>query len=100
MNQEFKNYKNIDHGFKNCSDCEKECIILYDSHHDEYFSLTCGTVRMQNNQRYEELINTQLDDEEYGLDDSWLTKEYRKSIRLFPYNDDDLSRDFWKNIKK
>lgn len=27
-----------------CEECENRCIVLYDSHHDEYFSMNCGTV--------------------------------------------------------
>lgn len=27
-----------------CKNCEKKCTILYDSHHDEYFSVNCGLV--------------------------------------------------------
>ena len=33
---------------KNCS-FDKKCEIVYDKHHDEHFSLTCGLVVMENN---------------------------------------------------
>lgn len=34
-----------------CKDCafNKKCEIVYDKHHDEHFSLTCGLVVMENN---------------------------------------------------
>ena len=30
-----------------CENCENKCTVLYDSHHDEYFSLNCGLVIME-----------------------------------------------------
>lgn len=30
-----------------CKGCNKKCEILYDSHHDQYFSLNCGLVVME-----------------------------------------------------
>lgn len=30
-----------------CEGCNNKCIVLYDSHHDEYFSLSCGLVIME-----------------------------------------------------
>ena len=30
-----------------CKGCEEECIILYDNHHDEYFSYNCGKVVLE-----------------------------------------------------
>lgn len=30
-----------------CENCEKKCTVLYDSHHDEYFSVNCGLVIME-----------------------------------------------------
>lgn len=27
-----------------CKGCERRCVVLYDGHHDEYFSATCGLV--------------------------------------------------------
>lgn len=30
-----------------CKGCDEECIVLYDSHHDEYFSHNCGLVIME-----------------------------------------------------
>ena len=27
-----------------CKGCTMDCIVLYDSHHDQYFSCTCGLV--------------------------------------------------------
>lgn len=27
-----------------CKGCERRCVVLYDAHHDEYFSATCGLV--------------------------------------------------------
>lgn len=30
-----------------CKGCEKECLVLYDSHHDQYFSEVCGLVIME-----------------------------------------------------
>ena len=35
--------------YKKTQDCQHECNILYDQHHDQYFCLTCGTVIMQSN---------------------------------------------------
>lgn len=32
-----------------CEGCEQKCIVLYDSHHDEYFGMCCGTVIMEQN---------------------------------------------------
>ena len=31
----------------NCEGCESHCTVLYDSHHDEYFSLNCGTIILE-----------------------------------------------------
>lgn len=30
-----------------CEGCEDKCSVLYDSHHDQYFSATCGLVIME-----------------------------------------------------
>ena len=30
-----------------CKGCDKQCTVLYDSHHDQYFSCTCGLVIME-----------------------------------------------------
>lgn len=30
-----------------CDGCELECNVLYDSHHDQYFSEACGLVIME-----------------------------------------------------
>ena len=30
-----------------CEGCSNQCEVLYDSHHDEYFSLNCGLVIME-----------------------------------------------------
>lgn len=34
-----------------CEGCNTtKCTVLYDSHHDEYFSMNCGTVIMEQGQ--------------------------------------------------
>ena len=33
-----------------CGGCESNCTVLYDRHHDEYFSINCGTVIMEQGQ--------------------------------------------------
>lgn len=46
------NSYNFQHGtiqFTKCEGCEEYCEILYDQHHDQYFSVNCGTVIMENN---------------------------------------------------
>ena len=42
----FRNFQRV-YGFPRCSGCKMECVILYDSHRDEYFSYTCGLVMME-----------------------------------------------------
>ena len=44
------------YGFPRCVDCREECIIRYDSHHDEYFSETCGLVLMEQGHCYQSNI--------------------------------------------
>lgn len=34
-------------GSPHCRGCQSECCIVYDSHHDQYFSLGCGRVVME-----------------------------------------------------
>lgn len=33
-----------------CEGCENRCIVLYDSHHDEYYSMNCGKVILSQGQ--------------------------------------------------
>jgi len=33
-----------------CEGCENNCTVLYDKHRDEYFSLNCGIVIMEQGQ--------------------------------------------------
>ena len=33
-----------------CKGCKEDCVVLYDSHHDQYFSENCGLVIMEQNQ--------------------------------------------------
>ena len=30
-----------------CEGCDEQCEVLYDAHHDEYFSENCGLVILQ-----------------------------------------------------
>lgn len=34
-------------GSPNCRGCNRDCEIVYDRHHDQFFSLTCGVVVME-----------------------------------------------------
>lgn len=34
-------------GSPKCKGCDLDCEIVYDSHHDQYFSATCNTVVME-----------------------------------------------------
>jgi len=44
-----------------CENCNNNCTILYDHHHDEYFSLNCGLVILeQGNYLIPYNINTTL----------------------------------------
>lgn len=48
-----KDWQNFQRGLlpsPKCKGCEDNCIVLYDSHHDQYFSATCGLVIMEQNQ--------------------------------------------------
>jgi hypothetical protein len=42
-----RNFQNGLLGSPKCKGCDKECKIVYDSHHDQYFSLTCDMVVME-----------------------------------------------------
>lgn len=35
--------------FKKCKGCKQDCQLLYDHHHDQHFSYTCGRVILQSN---------------------------------------------------
>ena len=67
------NYQKSNLTFKKCDDCKQEtCNLLYDGHHDEHFSITCGTVIMQSN-------NYTLD---YYTDPYYWEKEYSRRREL------------------
>ena len=67
------NYQKSNLTFKKCEDCKNEdCNLLYDGHHDEHFSITCGTVIMQSN-------NYTL---EYYTDPYYWEKEYARRREL------------------
>ena len=34
-------------GSPRCVGCNRDCRVVYDSHHDQYFSLTCDKVIME-----------------------------------------------------
>ena len=34
----------------NCEGCENHCTVLYDDHHDQYFSLNCGKIILEQGQ--------------------------------------------------
>lgn len=51
-----------------CKNCKKECQLLYDKHHDQVFSNTCGRVIIQSN-------NYLLD---YQTDPLYWEKQYQK----------------------
>ena len=72
----FRNYQTINPGIGNCTGCNEDCLLVYDSHHDEYFSLNCGTVKMQN---HIELINTTPDDVELELTEKYIDLELESS---------------------
>ena len=43
----FVNFQKGLMGSPRCKGCYRKCVVLYDGHHDEYFSLTCGKVIME-----------------------------------------------------
>lgn len=45
----YTNFEKSSIRFKKCTGCKKNCKLLYDSHHDQHFSYTCGRVIMQSN---------------------------------------------------
>ena len=51
----YRNFSRV-YGYPRCQGCEKECICLYDPHHDEYFSETCGLVIMEQGHCYQSNI--------------------------------------------
>lgn len=42
--REEKNYQKSNISIKKCKNCNQECEKLYDSHHDQHYSTTCGAV--------------------------------------------------------
>jgi len=50
MNTNKKNYQKSSIRKRKCPMCDKKCNIVYDKHHDEHYSLTCGLVIIRNNQ--------------------------------------------------
>lgn len=57
MNRKYNNYVKVPiewKGFQRgllgsprCKGCHRKCVVLYDSHHDQYFSATCGSVILE-----------------------------------------------------
>lgn len=51
-----------------CKGCEKTCTLLYDNHHDQHFSYTCGKIIMQSNEYHAP----------YTTDPYYWEKQYQK----------------------
>lgn len=47
FHMDWMNFKRGLMGSPRCFGCEEHCVVFYDSHHDEYFSGTCGKVIME-----------------------------------------------------
>ena len=45
----YTNYQKSNITFKKCANCKKDCRLLYDSHHDQHFSYTCGKIIIESN---------------------------------------------------
>lgn len=46
----YYNFRQSNLSYKRQTPCQKNCEILYDQHHDQYFCLTCGTIILQSNE--------------------------------------------------
>lgn len=42
--KQWKNFQKNRMPSPRCDGCKNKCTVLYDLHHDEYFSLNCGKV--------------------------------------------------------
>lgn len=47
LNSSYSNFQRGLLGSPLCKGCSSECRVLYDSHHDQYFSVNCGKVVME-----------------------------------------------------
>jgi ribosomal protein S27E len=67
------NYQESNITFKKCKECKNNtCQLLYDHHHDQHFSYTCGKVIIQSN-TYEA---------EYYTDPHYWTKQYQRRQQI------------------
>lgn len=47
IEKEFKNFQSGLMSSPRCKGCRRRCVIVYDAHHDQFFSLACGSVVME-----------------------------------------------------
>ena len=49
-NYPYYNFRQSNLSYKREKHCQKNCDIVYDQHHDQYFCITCGTIILQSNE--------------------------------------------------
>ena len=49
MQEEYR-FQHSEIKFKKCPGCKTECTLLYDRHHDQHYSKTCGRIILESNE--------------------------------------------------